>query len=171
MFGKKLSIGDIFGNRKVIEVLGVKNKTRYYKVMCKCGRKDIITKQNFTQHGICRTCKYIDESKDGSFNSLYYIYKKGSGYKNRIFNLTKEQFSNLTKSKCYYCGKEPSQIKKCNKYTTIPYIYNGIDRLNNAIGYEIDNCVPCCKRCNFAKARLSYKDFITMCKEVVAHHS
>ena len=29
--------------------------------------------------------------------------------------------------------------------------YNGIDRVDNKIGYTLKNCVTCCKYCNNAK--------------------
>ena len=40
------------------------------------------------------------------------------------------------------------------------YIYNGVDRKDNNLGYTIDNCVPCCHRCNSMKSNLSYQNFI-----------
>jgi len=39
-------------------------------------------------------------------------------------------------------------------------IYNGIDRLDSSKGHVIDNVVPCCKWCNYAKRERSYKDFL-----------
>lgn len=39
------------------------------------------------------------------------------------------------KSECFYCGGEST----------------GLDRLDNNIGYSIDNCVPCCRTCNRVK--------------------
>ena len=47
---------------------------------------------------------------------------------------------------CYYCGSTNSKI--------------GVDRLNDDIGYEVDNIVPCCKACNFMKNELSCQEFI-----------
>jgi 5-methylcytosine-specific restriction endonuclease McrA len=40
------------------------------------------------------------------------------------------------------------------------YTYSGIDRLDNAIGYEPPNCVPCCDICNLAKRDMSYGAFV-----------
>lgn len=39
-------------------------------------------------------------------------------------------------------------------------VYNGLDRRDNAQGYTLENTVPCCKFCNFAKNVYSEEDFI-----------
>lgn len=47
------------------------------------------------------------------------------------------------------------------------YVYNGVDRLDNAVGYLPGNCVPCCKFCNLAKAGGSYEEFVAYLDRVV----
>jgi 5-methylcytosine-specific restriction endonuclease McrA len=37
--------------------------------------------------------------------------------------------------------------------------HNGIDRKNNSLEYTLENCVPCCRQCNFAKQGLSEIEF------------
>ena len=37
---------------------------------------------------------------------------------------------------------------------------NGIDRLNSIIGYTIENCVPCCEKCNLMKSNYSENEFL-----------
>ena len=39
------------------------------------------------------------------------------------------------------------------------FLYNGIDRKNNNMGYTYTNSVSCCKLCNQAKNSLSIKEF------------
>ena len=58
---------------------------------------------------------------------------------------------------CYYCGAE---IRGC-----------GIDRKDSSIGYVIENCVPCCYRCNISKRTMSENEFISMCKTVALLHT
>lgn len=36
----------------------------------------------------------------------------------------------------------------------------GIDRVDSDKPYEIDNCVPCCTKCNFMKQAHSVEDFL-----------
>jgi len=38
--------------------------------------------------------------------------------------------------------------------------YQGIDRINNNVGYESGNCVPCCNICNRAKLNRDKNAFI-----------
>ena len=64
-------------------------------------------------------------------------------------------------------GKSPSQICKSKRST---YIYNGIDRVNNDLGYNIENCVSACKEVNMGKYTYSKDEYINMCKQIVLLH-
>lgn len=57
---------------------------------------------------------------------------------------------------CYYCGYE---IKTC-----------GIDRVDNAKGYDLDNLKTCCRWCNAMKSNMSQRDFIALCVAVARRH-
>lgn len=89
-----------------------------------------------------------------AFNGLFRNYLESAKIRGYEFIISKEEFKNLTKMDCHYCGSSPSNTRKHgrldSKYPSI-YIYNGIDRVNNSIGYRIDNCVPCCTLCNKMK--------------------
>jgi hypothetical protein len=54
----------------------------------------------------------------------------------------------------------PSQILKGQSKNS-DYRYNGVDRVNNGIGYEPDNSVSCCKICNRAKDVMTQEGFLT----------
>jgi hypothetical protein len=104
------------------------------------------------------------------FNQLYRDYEYKAVKRGYEFSLAQAEFRQLTQQCCIYCGKQPSMERRSRMYrrakvdgvrrTTTPYIYNGIDRKDNARGYIIDNCVPCCKTCNFMKGKLSYTEFL-----------
>ncbi len=47
--------------------------------------------------------------------------------------------------------------QRCCMYCNAPS--NGIDRVENDLGYTVENCVPCCYMCNFMKGRLSLREF------------
>jgi hypothetical protein len=94
----------------------------------------------------------------GARNDLIYRYKNDARLRGLEFSLTKEEFLTLTKSNCFYCGTEPKQIHRRTR-SPVPYVYNGIDRLNNKIGYIPDNCVPCCGICNVAKNNRTLEEF------------
>ena len=99
---------------------------------------------------------------------MYWEYKDKATKRGYTFLLARDEFRQLTQQPCIYCGKQPSMekrsraytISKKNKLNTTPYVYSGIDRKDNARGYILDNCVPCCKTCNFMKGQLSYTEFL-----------
>lgn len=64
---------------------------------------------------------------------------------------------------CYYCGEKPSQEDIiCGK----KFLHNGIDRINNSRGYEKDNIVSCCTRCNMAKGSLTKEEFLNLAEKI-----
>ena len=46
---------------------------------------------------------------------------------------------------------------------------NGIDRIDSSKGYSVDNCVPCCAKCNYAKHDLSIDDFKNHIEKIYKH--
>lgn len=46
------------------------------------------------------------------------------------------------------------------------YIYQGIDRKNNVVGYTPENCIPCCFVCNKAKGERDMNEFVEHCKMI-----
>jgi hypothetical protein len=81
------------------------------------------------------------------------------------FNLNYEDFKELISSKCYFCGEESSNILRKKGYDE--YKYNGIDRLDNLIGYTVENCVSCCSWCNEAKNDRNIEFFIEKCLKII----
>jgi hypothetical protein len=49
------------------------------------------------------------------------------------------------------------------------YTHNGIDRRDNAKGYTIDNCLPCCENCNYIKRDIPYEDFMAWLDRIVRY--
>jgi hypothetical protein len=85
----------------------------------------------------------LDYKERPSYNTYERRARKNFPNDNMI---SKDEFINITTKECYYCGREGP---------------NGIDRIDNEIGYQSDNCVPCCKHCNYVKGNLSNEDFNT----------
>lgn len=96
---------------------------------------------------------------------MYTRSAKNRGYE---FDLPISEFNNLLISDCYYCGCKPSNKSKSTNNTG-EFYYNGIDRLDNTIGYISGNCVPCCERCNTAKNNRSASEFIDWIKKIYSH--
>ena len=134
---------------------------------CDCGN---ITKarSGALQSGNKKSCGCLTKLSEGeaSLNYLFDRYKRNAANNKRTFYLTKEEFRNITKQKCHYCGIEPSQRYYNHDYNG-DYIYNGIDRVNNYLGYELDNCVPCCFECNKAKSDISYSKYMDWIDRII----
>ncbi len=108
---------------------------------------------NFKQY-ITKEARYKNnKSKDGGLTRLYNLYKNNSKKRNLDFTLDKEQFYVLIKQNCYYCNQSPS-----NKFGVM--VYNGIDRIDNSIGYTLSNSQTCCETCNFMKNTSTNQDFL-----------
>lgn len=86
----------------------------------------------------------------------FYTYRKCAKRDEKLFELTYEQCERLFKGDCVYCGK-----------TIIDGYLNGIDRTDNGIGYVYNNCVSCCKMCNYMKGVLHPLVFIYMCENIL----
>ena len=148
---------------EIVEDLGKINGSRKFLVKCTCGNTYYCNQGDFKRHISCgcktglrrtlRTGKGI-----GGFNCLYSGYKRRADRKHLDFCLTKEEFRKITESSCYYCSSEPKQKMRATTNFSV-YTYNGIDRLDNNLGYTVENCVPCCGTCNAMKLELSEKEF------------
>lgn len=88
-------------------------------------------------------------------NSIIY---KAREVRNIPFELTMEQAIELCMQDCHYCEDEISD-------ETI----NGIDRVDSGYGYTEQNCVPCCRFCNFSKGTADKNDFINRMKHIAYH--
>jgi hypothetical protein len=172
---KKDLTGLKFGKLTVIKLdhRGKNNSGYYWLCLCDCGKEKVIAGSHL-RNGNTKSCgcwkkifnKFRNrENKtpmmrcESSFNALLGSYKARAKKKNLSFTLTKEEFKNLTSSNCYYCGTPPLQWHNRQNFDGY-YIYNGIDRVDNNLGYDINNCVPCCMNCNKSKGTQSQSDFI-----------
>jgi hypothetical protein len=140
------------------------------KICTKCGVEKPITEYHTKKHkdktylrSECKACGYIQNKKRRNseagkeINKIHrtkakskYDVAKGIAKRRGIaFNLSFEEFAELTQHDCAYCGGELSK-----------YSYS-LDRKDNAKGYEIQNVVPCCIRCNMVKSNiLSYEEMV-----------
>ena len=100
-----------------------------------------------------RDRNYLVENK-ANIDKYLASYIQGARNRNIAFELTKENFESLVSMACYYCAYY-------NENEVI-----GIDRLNSKKHYTLDNCVACCKMCNFMKGTLSRNTFILQAHKI-----
>lgn len=75
-------------------------------------------------------------------------YRKNAKARGIVWLLTVEQVEAVVHCECAYCGALPSPR-------------NGIDRIDNSLGYTPDNVTACCLTCNRAKADMNMAQFIS----------
>ena len=149
-------------------------KRRYFKAKCDCGT-ELEVKAASIFSGNTSSCGCYGRERrlearlipDRTLVALRHLYserKSGAAKRGHSWSLTFEQFKDMVLSPCYYTGRKPSQVWKSSGGSFC--IVNGIDRKDNTKGYEIDNCVPCCKDVNYAKRTLSEQDFLNLIQEV-----
>jgi hypothetical protein len=58
-----------------------------------------------------------------------------------------------------------------SKFVNGQWTYNGLDRIDNAKPYTMENVVPCCATCNRAKLNLTVEEFLARIKSIAEHLS
>tara|TARA_B100000214_G_scaffold156309_1_gene112100 strand:- start:2981 stop:3625 length:645 start_codon:yes stop_codon:yes gene_type:complete len=81
----------------------------------------------------------------------YKQYKYKAKERGLSFELSFEEFCNLWKKPCTYCGASIDTI--------------GIDRVDNNIGYNIKNIVSCCSSCNTKKGQMTCEQWNRILKK------
>lgn len=110
----------------------------------------------------------FDTTGSTQIKKKFYIYKRSAEMRGYEFKLSKRDFVDLIYGDCYYCGASPS-TEYCNtpnRKNAHFIVINGIDRIDNSIGYIYSNVVSCCKHCNYMKGTMGKDDFISLCKSV-----
>lgn len=115
----------------------------------------------------CKDCakKYAQSSAGKERQKKFNASSKGKAKAKRFFSSTRGRYANLKNSAktrnidisitleeyipiidnpCYYCN---------DYFDKTPYGY-GLDRIDNNIGYHINNVVHCCGTCNRIKSEL-----------------
>jgi len=178
-----LNINKKYGRLKIIKCIGQDNGHNYvWECLCDCGN----TKNVSTRH--LRSCatkscgcfrkeftknRNRKEKGQSGFTSVKNSYITSSRDRNLKFELSIEDLHKIFKMNCAYCGIEPKQIKYGSNVTNLndkehcKYIYNGIDRVDNKLGYTKDNSVPCCQVCNKMKLELGFDEFLDHINKIV----
>jgi 5-methylcytosine-specific restriction endonuclease McrA len=141
-------------------------KKTHWMCRCICG-KEMFVYSNSLISGKSKSCGCVRPNRrefgKACLTNLYSSYRSKAKRKKIEFKITEQEFQILTKNNCFYCGKEPKN-NHVNKKMNGNYIYNGLDRVNNKLGYIKENLVSCCKNCNKAKLDLTLEEFFGMIK-------
>lgn len=160
----------------IIRKLDKKDKRShaFYECSCPvCNKICIVTKGNAKKQQSCGCIRYGKPLIPGevALNRLMDRYEWGASSRNLEFSLSREIMLELSTANCFYCGTEPKTSMKTSVKTLIHDMkYNGIDRINNKLGYVIGNIRTCCRDCNIAKASMTEAEFFNLIKRIAAKH-
>lgn len=172
-------VGLKFGNL-VVNKFELRDKTDnvVWSCTCFCG-KTFLANSNRLLSGTASNCGciYAIERRkppgETSWNTRWSSYlsnvkerrnRKGKSFENEF---TKELFIEKSSLDCFYCERPPMEwnkyLKENGQVTSkasrmsqegIDRAWiniNGLDRVDNSVGYLLSNTVPCCPDCNFMK--------------------
>ena len=142
--------GRKFGRLTAIEVTDERKESfRIWKCVCECGNISYI-RSNTLLMGHTQSCGCAQKDaarrngrscrKPGDYterHGRYYRCMLQAERRGKQFSLSEKEFFRMITEPCFYCGELDG--------------YNGVDRVDNSIGYTDSNCVPCCKNCNSMK--------------------
>jgi hypothetical protein len=103
--------------------------------------------------------KVNNQNKINNINLQYGVYSRSASDKRLDFEISQEEFNKIVKEPCYYCDIIQERG------------FNGIDRLDSNIGYVVDNCVSCCKVCNYMKGSLPVNVFLKRIEHILTYNN
>ena len=183
MSKQKIKAGDKLGNLTAIRFDKIisttcnskRSKTgksirnrKYWIFKCDCGNEKSVCITNAIT-GNTKSCGCILypnklPSGESAKRRLLYDYIHSAARRGLEFKLSKEELYWFAEQRCEYCGYLPKNKINSNNGT---FVYNGIDRIDNNVGYTLDNCVTCCITCNRGKHKLSNEEFKLWIKRIV----
>ena len=144
-----------------------KRSRKWYNVKCDCGVEKCIMGSAMIS-GNTKSCgcfaKEVMANKRISHNhsevtAIILGYKRHAENRGYKWLLYRNDVEKIIFKPCYYCGSEPLNIKRTKNSIDGGLKYSGIDRIDSDKDYTIENTVPCCKICNYAKSNMTIYEF------------
>ena len=164
-----------YGRLIVLKCEGKDDKGRYlWLCRCDCGNEKIIV-GDYLSSGRVKSCGCLkeehlknigfqfrgEEDRENAILKLEYSHLKKRHKRKKMVGevIDFDTFKSLVKQPCKYCGMKYSKTLRDRVDKNFTLKINGIDRIDNRIGYTKENSVPCCKICNFAKHTMNENEF------------
>jgi hypothetical protein len=115
-------------------------------------KKSAGNKKRWFSEKAIKTRREYSLSDKGIFNR----YKADANRRSRRYDfcLSLKEFSNIISSICFYCG-----LENCR----------GADRMDNSLGYTLENTVPCCAQCNQMKNDYTISSWMSQMKKIIQY--
>jgi hypothetical protein len=166
-----------------LTLLSYDTKTHKYYCQCECGNFTYAQIRHLKAgaHQSCGCLRKTFESRskrrncleDGVAPQRHVLrgYKRNAKNRGLKFDIPDGLFFELIKMPCHYCGVIGYSSAPLTRkfFEEKPFFYNGIDRKDNKIGYEPENCVPCCSFCNYAKLGTPFEEWMDWINRLKNH--
>lgn len=175
--------GQVFGRLTVIVRSGTnKDKKAVWLCRCACGNTKEVLSERLCLSNNTRSCGCLKTEsqrtravvmqranvKPGAArNKILWAYRDNARKRSVDFFLSLVEFDALLGGLCHYCGAGPSNEARAASGELLRY--NGIDRVDPTKGYTGDNCVSCCRRCNWMKCDSTAAAFISHVAAINKH--
>lgn len=158
-------------------------KARFSLCECACGLRKLVERHSlkYGQSRGCSSCSRLKYGNPSTYKvgmvaarSLHNNYQHSAKRRGIEFRLSFDEFVDVVTRPCVYCGQAERQevrLHKAGRRSQEPFKYNGLDRLDNAVGYLPRNVQACCIRCNIAKHHFSEDEFFQQVKLIYEHNN
>lgn len=165
-----------FGRLLVIAPSNSINGRTAWECKCDCGTIKIV-KTDELRNGDTKSCGCLNnEQRSARAKDMYSVnikYTPQETTARRVWRvnykeMSFEDFYALSQQDCFYCKVSPFNAQnsaksdpKSSQYAKEngDFKYNGLDRVDNSLPHSKENCVPCCKWCNYAKRERNLEEF------------
>lgn len=155
------------------------DKGALWHCRCECGTEKLV-KTSAMKSGGTKSCGCIrrentlERARSTGFEAQWrravYAYVNNAKQRGITWDLTPEEALKIMRANCVYCGTEPSNDMFASARKTFGIKYNGIDRIENDLGYVPGNVTTCCKTCNLAKRSMNVTEFIAWANKVANYN-
>lgn len=158
-----------------LSIIGKKGSN--YNCICDCGRSCVV-KCAYVKNGTRKDCKcsnmdspspgrkHID-AETSIYTGLTNQCRSAARQRGIEYSLSHSEYKSIVSMECLYCGHPgDKRYSKRKGNSDLFIVANGVDRINNKIGYILENCVACCFTCNIIKNNQNVGSFIEQCKRI-----
>ncbi len=127
----------------------------YWVCACVCGTIRAVLGKRL-RSGDARSCGTCVSPELIPTRLVLHSYRQDARKRGHVWTLSKADATLMMLLSCFHCGGRPkTPVRRGGK----TFFRNGLDRLNNKLGYVPGNVVPCCRICNADKSDRDLAEF------------